>query len=105
MDQLRALLQQAEVVLGTWRAGRASVPDLAEAEVRGALGRLDPLWDELFPAEQARIIALLVDWGDIGPDGADVRLRLDGLASLVRDLGVGQGAQATVAASALPRRS
>ena len=72
--------------------------DLTEPEVREALKRLNPLWDELFPAEQARIIALLVDRVDIGPDGADVRLRLDGLASLVRDLGAGQGAPAMVAA-------
>jgi hypothetical protein len=27
---------------------------------------LDPLWDELFPAEQARIVALLVERVDIG---------------------------------------
>ena len=26
-----------------------------------ALERLEPLWDELFPAEQARILRLLVD--------------------------------------------
>jgi hypothetical protein len=47
---------------------------------------LEPLWDELFPAEQARIVRLLVERVDVRPDGADVRLRLDGLASLVRDL-------------------
>ena len=29
--------------------------------------RLDPLWDELFPAEQARIIRLLVERVEIGP--------------------------------------
>ena len=72
---------------------------------RTPLERLDPLWEELFPAEQARIIGLLVDRVDIGPDGADVRLRLDGLASLVRELGAGQGDQAKVAARALARRS
>jgi len=60
---------------------------MTEDEARLALERLDPLWEELFPAEQARIIRLLVDRVDIGPGGADVRLRLDGLASLVRDLG------------------
>ena len=48
---------------------------------------MDPLWDELFPAEQARIIRLLVERVEIGPAGADIRLRIDGLASLVRDLG------------------
>ena len=86
--QVRGLLRQAEVVMGAWRAARASAPDMTEDEARLALERLDPLWEELFPAEQARIIHLLVDRVDVGADGADVRLRLDGLASLVRDLGL-----------------
>ena len=55
--------------------------------MRDALCELDPLWDELFPAEQARIIRLLVRRVEIGPGGADIRLRIEGLASLVRDLG------------------
>jgi hypothetical protein len=84
--QVRGLLRQPEVVLGAWRAARASAPDMTEDEARLALERLDPLWEELFPAEQARIICLLVDRVDIGVGGADVRLKLEGLASLVRDL-------------------
>jgi hypothetical protein len=75
--------------LGTWLAARAEAPDLAEAEVRDALERLDPLWDELFPAEQARIVRLLVERVEVGPAGADIRLRVAGLASLARDLGAG----------------
>jgi hypothetical protein len=59
---------------------------MTEDEARLALERLDPLGEELFPAEQARIIRLLVDRVDIGPGGADVRLTLEGLASLARDL-------------------
>ena len=84
--QMRALLREPEGVVGTWLAARAEAPDLTEAETRQALGRLEPLWDELFPAEQARIIRLLVDRVDIGPGGADVRLKVEGLASLARDL-------------------
>ena len=72
--------------MGAWRAARASAPDMTEDEARLALERLDPLWEELFPAEQARIIHLLVDRVDVGPDGADLRGKLDGLASLARDL-------------------
>ena len=87
VDQVRALLRQPEVVVGTWLAARAEAPDLTEAEVREALERLDPLWDELFPAEQARIVRLLVERVEVGPAGADIRLRVAGLASLVRDLG------------------
>ena len=71
VDQLRALLRQPEVMVGTWRAARAQAPDLTEAEVREALEQLDPLWDELFPAEQARIVQLLVERVDVGPDGAE----------------------------------
>ncbi len=85
-DQVRALLRQPEVLVGTWMAARAECPDLTEAEVREALFELDPLWDELFPAEQARIIRLLVERVEIGPGGADIRLRVEGLASLVHDL-------------------
>jgi hypothetical protein len=96
--QVRGLLRQPEVVVGAWRAARASAPDLTEEEARLALERLDPLWEELFPAEQARILHLLVDRVDIGPSGADVRLKVEGLASLVRDLGV-PPAQATRAAA------
>ena len=84
VDQVRALLRQPEVVVGTWLAARAEAPDLTEAEVREALRRLDPLWDELFPAEQARIVRALVERVEVGPAGADIRLRVAGLAGLVR---------------------
>ena len=85
--QVRALLRQPEIVVGTWMAARAELPELTEDETREALERLDPLWDELFPAEQARIVRLLVERVEIGPAGADIRLRIAGLTSLVRDLG------------------
>jgi hypothetical protein len=41
---------------------------------------------ELFPAEQARIVQLLVTRVDVSPDGADIRLRTAGLTNLVADL-------------------
>ena len=86
IDQLRALLRQPEIIVGTWRAAREEAPDLTEAEVREALAQLDPLWEELFPAEQARIVRLLVERVEVGPDGADIRLRVAGLTSLMREL-------------------
>lgn len=86
VDQVRALLLQPEVVVGTWLAARADAPDLKEGDVRDALHRLDPLWGELFPAEQARIVRALVERVVVGPAGADIRLRVEGLAGLVRDL-------------------
>jgi hypothetical protein len=54
-DQLRGILRTPEIIVATWQAAK-SMGDISEAEVRDALQRLDPLWDELFPAEQARIV-------------------------------------------------
>jgi hypothetical protein len=64
-------------------------PEASEADTRAALQQFDLLWDELFPAEQARIVALLVERVDIGMDGLNVRLRIDGLARemLAGDIG------------------
>jgi hypothetical protein len=54
--------------------------------VREALEGLDPLWDELFPAEQARIVRLLVERVDVRTDGLELRLRMEGLRQVVTDL-------------------
>jgi hypothetical protein len=59
---------------------------MTEGETQDALHRLDPLWEQLFAAEQARIVRSLVERVVVGPAGADIRLRVEGLASLVRDL-------------------
>jgi hypothetical protein len=96
--QVRILLRQPEIIVGTWLAARKDVPDLTEHEVREALMQLDPIWDQLFPAEQARIIQLLVERVEIGPGGADIRLRVSGLASLASDLGAVAAAATPVAA-------
>jgi DNA invertase Pin-like site-specific DNA recombinase len=86
IDQLRAVFRQPEIVAGTFRAARAQDDEITEADARAALKQLDPLWDELFPAEQARIVALLVERVDIGTDGLNVRLRVDGLGCLAREM-------------------
>jgi DNA invertase Pin-like site-specific DNA recombinase len=86
IDQLRTVFRQPEIVAGTWMAARVEDPAIAEDDAREALQQLDPLWDELFPAEQARIVALLVERIDIGTEKMDVRLRVDGLAALAREM-------------------
>ena len=71
IDQLRGIFRQPEIIVGTWRAARAEQDDITEDEAREALTQLDPLWDELFPAEQARIVQLLVERVDVGVDGVE----------------------------------
>ncbi|MEY9106493.1 site-specific DNA recombinase [Bradyrhizobium yuanmingense] len=86
IDQVRRLLQTPEVIVQTWRALRKQSADVSEAEVRSALIGFDELWDELFPAEQARIVALLVERIDMHAERMDITLRIQGLTSLSSEL-------------------
>jgi site-specific DNA recombinase len=86
IDQLRALLKQPEVIVSTWRAAKGQVEGLTEQQVMDALTRLDPLWEQLFPAEQARIVQLLVEQVDVQEKAIEIRLRTAGLAAVVEEL-------------------
>jgi site-specific DNA recombinase len=85
VDQLRAILRAPEIVLRTWCKARQKIDNLTETNVREAIEQLNPLWDELFPAEQARIVGLLVERVDVQEDAVEVHFRVDGLRSLVED--------------------
>jgi site-specific DNA recombinase len=93
IDQIRSLLQTPEVIVQTWRAARRTDKDVAESDIHAALLAFEPLWNELFPAEQARIVELLVERIDLRPDAIDLRLRVEGLASLCSELSRGGARQ------------
>lgn len=86
LNQLRKLLQSPEIIVQTWRAARKKRRDLTENDVRQALVEFDELWGELFPAEQARIVKLLVERIDIAPDNLRIALKIDGITSLCGEL-------------------
>ena len=62
LDRLPVGQSQPEVVVGTWLAARGEEADMTEDGMRAALERLEPLWVELFAAEQARIVARAFRW-------------------------------------------
>ena len=86
INQLRAVFRQPEIIAGRWKTARAHDASITEADASAALRRLDLLWDELFPVEQAWIVGLLVERVDIGKDELNVRLRVDRLGGLAREL-------------------
>lgn len=59
---------------------------LDEAQVTVAMTRLDAIWDQLFPAEQSRIVRLLVEKVIVSPNDLEVRLRANGIERLVLEL-------------------
>ena len=60
VTEVRRIVQTPEVVTKVLDALRQGGPQVREAEVIAALNDFDALWNQLFPAEQARIIQLLV---------------------------------------------
>jgi site-specific DNA recombinase len=84
--QVRHLLQTPEIVARTWAAAKTDGAGPPEREVVQTVTDFAPLWDQLFPAEQARIVRLLVERVDLSPDGMQVRLRAEGLQTLVGEL-------------------
>jgi hypothetical protein len=83
--QVRHLLRTPEIIARTWAAAKTE-SDVPEREVVQMVTDFAPLWEELFPAEQARIVRLLVERVDLAPDGMQVRLRAEGLHTLFEEL-------------------
>ena len=86
IDQVRRLLQSPEIIIATWRQAKKTDPKITERQVRDALWSFDQLWAELFPAEQARIVQLLVERVEVSEYGANVVLKVEGLTSLLAEL-------------------
>jgi DNA invertase Pin-like site-specific DNA recombinase len=87
LAQVRALLRSPEIIAQTWAAVRREGEEqISEREVIEALGTFEPLWDELFPVEQARIVRLLVERVDLSIEGIDIRMRAEGLQTLAEEL-------------------
>jgi hypothetical protein len=86
LEQLRRVLRSSQMIAGvTERAVRLD-PALDEAQVTVAMTRLDAIWEQLFPAEQQRIVRLLVEKVIVSPDDLEVRFRPNGIEALALEL-------------------
>jgi hypothetical protein len=84
LDQVHKLLAAPELVARTWSAARREGDDdITEREVMALLADFATVWSELFPAEEARIVQLLVERVDVRENALEVRIRAQGLASLI----------------------
>ena len=84
--EMRRIIGAPEVAARVIEAQRREGAPMDERAIVAALHRFNDLWDALFPAEQARIVRLLVDRVTVGPTGMAVDLRNNGITALVRDL-------------------
>jgi site-specific DNA recombinase len=86
VGQIKRMVQSPEIVVATWREAKAHISGLTERQVRDHLHSFTEIWSELFPAEQTRIVHLVVARVEVSPTGADITLKTDGLGTLIQDL-------------------
>lgn len=86
LDQLRAIMRTPAMIGEIVPQAVALNDTLDEAQVTVAMTRLDVIWDQLFPAEQARIVKLLVEKVIVSPTNIELRLRANGIEQVVMEL-------------------
>jgi site-specific DNA recombinase len=86
VGEIRRMIRAPEIAARTIKLMREDSPPVDEKAVVRALGEFDQLWAALYPAEQARIVQLLVERVIVGEDGIAVDLRHEGLGSVVREM-------------------
>lgn len=86
LDQLRTLLRSPDLAAEVIPKAIAFDPSLDEAKITVAMTRLDAIWNQLFPAEQRRIVRLLVEKVIVSPTNLEVRLRANGIERVVLEL-------------------
>ena len=86
LEQLRGHLRSPDVVRDVLPQAQKYDPTLDEAIVTVAMKRLDDVWDQLFPAEQMRIVRLLVRQVNVSPNNMSMDLHPTGIQQLVLEL-------------------
>ena len=86
VGELRRMIATPEVRARALAALKSDMPDIDDRAVIAALGDFNTLWSSLFPAEQARIVQLLVARVTVGVAGIAIDLRHDGIKSLARQM-------------------
>src|SRR5690606_38028617 len=86
VGEIRRMIATPEVRARAITALKSDMPDIDDKTVIAALADFDTLWASLFPAEQARIVQLLVARVTVGTSSLAVDLRHDGIGTLAHQM-------------------
>ena len=86
IGEIRRMIRAPEIAARVLKMLREESTTADENATIKALGEFDQIWTALYPAEQTRIIQLLVDRVTVGTSGIAVDLRQEGLGSVLRDM-------------------
>jgi DNA invertase Pin-like site-specific DNA recombinase len=86
IGEIHRMIRAPEITARTIAALRHEGAAVEEAAVVATLAGFERLWGALYPAEQARIVQLLVERITVGTNGIAVDLRKEGLGLVLRDM-------------------
>ena len=86
IGEIHRMIRAPEITARTIAALRREGAAVEEAAVVATLAGFERLWGALYPAEQARIVQLLVERITVGTNGIAVDLRKEGLGLVLRDM-------------------
>lgn len=86
MDQVRQILRAPDLKTRVAKAMNALDPTIDEAQVCVAMLKIDQIWDQLFPAEQERIMRLLIKKVVVTPYTIEVQFRPNGIEILATEM-------------------
>ena len=88
LAQVHKALQEPEMIVGVWQAGMAlqERQELDEPTVLVAMRQMGTVWENLFPQEQHRIMALLIERVQLHEDGLDIVWRDDSWQKFSQEL-------------------
>lgn len=88
LTQVHQVLQAPEMIIAVWQASMASQERVAmdEPSIVVAMRQISAVWEHLFPAEQNRIMRLLIERVQLRDDGMDILWRDDSWPQFRREL-------------------
>ena len=86
VNTLIGALQAPETIHAVWQTVCARHPEIDEPTVVLAMRHLGDVWKQLFPAEQVRLVSLLIERVQLLSDGVDIVWRESGWRELVGEL-------------------
>ena len=86
IGEIHRMIRAPEITARTIAALRREGVKVEEAAVVATLAGFERLWGALYPAEQARIVQVLVERITVGTNGIAVDLRKEGLGLVLRDM-------------------
>ncbi|WP_319825827.1 recombinase family protein [Thalassovita sp.] len=84
--EIRRVIRTPETTAQVLAALAREGHDIPERDVVTALQQFHDLWDQLFPAEQTRILQLLVRRVTVTAQGLIIDIRTDGIAGVMREM-------------------